>query len=731
MKKILMKYLFSALLCALLLIGCSENKKEVLTVKETTVKPFTPPVSYESALIKADEILAQLSIEEKIELIGGHNWFFVKGFDKFNIPQLYLSDATQGVHIRRDLSGQLEKSTAFPSPILLASTWNPELTQQFANAIGEQCRAGDIAVLLGPGMNIYRVSKNGRNFEYFGEDPYLTSRLVENYVVGMQNTGTIATLKHFLANNHEFHRRMTNVIIDERTIHEIYTPAFKAGIDAGAMAVMASYNKVNGEWAGQSKYVITDLLKGELGFKGLVMTDWWSVWDPVKTITSGMDLEMPGEPNEGFAVFGDVYVRSNAKRLLDEGKIEEADINRMAKNVISMSLAMGLDKRPVKDESYLENFSEHEKVALNTAKEGIVLLKNKNILPVSKDKKVLLTGDFVEELARGGGSAEVEGYNNVSMVDAFKNEFGDNLTYSENPTDEEVAANDIVVVSIGTLDHEGWDKEFELPLETNSKIITIASKNPNTIVIVNSGGGIEMTPWNNKVAGIINAWYVGQNGNIALAEIVSGKTNPSGKLPISIEKQFADSPGANYIPEGFEEYTGRLLENGKKTYPMEDGDMNYPQVDVNYEEGVLVGYRWYETKNIKPLYAFGFGLSYSTFEFSDLNLSASKLIGNSNIKVTFKVKNTSDIEGAEVAQLYIEDIESSVIRPIKELKGFKKVTLKSGETIQIEMELTPRDLSFYDVESKTWKAEAGAFNILVGNSSDNILLKTNLSYSEN
>ena len=715
-----MKYFVSIFFCSLLVLGCSENKKDIITIKEEAVKPFTPPISYEAATKKADEILAQLSIEEKIKLIGGHNWFFVKGLEKFGIPQLYLSDATQGVHIRSNLSGQLEKSTAFPCPILLASTWNPELSQQYANSIGEECRAGDIAVLLGPGMNIYRVSKNGRNFEYFGEDPYLTSRLIENYVVGVQNTGTVATMKHFLANNHEFHRRMTNVIVDERTIHEIYTPAFKAGIDAGAMAAMTSYNKVNGEWAGQSKYVITDLLKGELGFKGLVMTDWWSVWDPIKTITSGMDLEMPGETNEGFAVNGDVYVRSNAKRLLDEGKVTEADINRMAKNVITLSVSMGLTERAVKDESYLTKFSEHEKVALKTAKEGIVLLKNEQILPVSNDKKILLTGNFVETLARGGGSAQVEGYNIVTMLDAFKTEFGENLKYSKNPTDEEVSSSDVVIVSIGTLDFEGWDKEFELPQEINDQIINIASKNANTIVIVNAGGGIEMTPWNDKVVGIINSWYVGQNGNIALAEIVSGKTNPSGKLPITIEKQFSDSPGANYLPEGAEKYTGWE----------EDGNMSYPQINVEYSEGVLVGYRWYETKNIKPLYAFGHGLSYSTFDFKDLGLSNSKMIGDETIKVTFTITNTSAIEGAEVAQLYVQDLESSVIRPIKELKGFKKVDLKGSESVQIEMELTPRDLSFYDVDSKSWKAESGEFNILVGNASDNILLKTSLTYSE-
>lgn len=719
-----MKYLFITLLSALFIVSCADSKKSNLEImKEETVKPYVPVMSFENALKRADTILKTLTIDEKIDLIGGHDFFFAEGVEKYGIPRLYMSDATQGIHIRKQLPGQLEKSTAFPCPILMAATWNPALTQEVAKSVGEECRAGGIAVLLAPGMNIYRVSQNGRNFEYFGEDPYLTSRHIENYVVGIQNTGTISTLKHFLCNNNEFQRRRTNAIVDERTIREIYTPAFQAGIDAGALAVTTSYNQINGEYAGESKYIITDLLRNQLGFKGLVMSDWWSVWDPAKTMTSGMDLEMPGEQiidNPDLAAMGDIYVRSNAKRLLKEGKVTEANIDRMAQHLIALSLEIGIDKRNVKDESYLSKFPEHEKVALQTAKEGIVLLKNNQILPVSKDKKVLITGDYVETMARGLGSAEVEGYNVVTMLDAFKNEFGDNLTYSKNPTNEELAKADVVIVSIGTLDREDTDKYFTLPKATNDNILNIAAQNKNTVVIVNAGGGLEMTPWNNEVSGVIYSWYVGQNGNIALAEIVSGKTNPSGKLPISIEKQFSDSPGATYVPSGTELNTPR----GADYY------MNVPLLNIDYKEGVLVGYRWYDTKNIKPLYAFGHGLSYTTFKFADLKLSSKEVHSDQNITVTFTVTNTGDVDGAEVAQLYIQDPESSVVRPLKELKGFKKVFLKKGESVEISMEITPKDLAFFDVTSKNWKAEDGAFNILVGNASDAILLKDSLTYSE-
>ena len=720
-----MKYIVSTIIFALVLVSCKEaTNSELKVIKPTIITPFQPAMSFDAGLAKADTILKTLTLDEKINLIGGHDFFYAEGVKKYNIPRLYMSDATQGVHIRRELPNQLEKSTAFPCPILMAATWNPTLTQEIAKSVGEECRAGGIAVLLAPGMNIYRISQNGRNFEYFGEDPYLAARNIENYVVGNQNTGTITTLKHFLCNNNEFHRRRTNVIVDERTIHEIYTPAFQAGINAGALAVMTSYNQINGEYAGESKAIITDLLRGQLGFKGLVMSDWWSVWNPTKTMTSGMDLEMPGEriiDNPDLKAMGDIFVRSNAKRLLKEGKVTEADIDRMAKHVIALSLEIGIDKRTVKDTTYLAKFPEHEKAALETAREGIVLLKNNNVLPISKDKKILLTGDYVNTLARGLGSAEVDGYNVVTMLDAFKSEFGANLTYVETPTDDELKKADVIIISIGTLDSEGYDKPFALPKATNDKILNSAAQNKNTVVIVNSGGGLEMTPWNNQVAGLIYGWYVGQNGNTALAEIVSGKTNPSGKLPITIEKQFSDSPGGNYLPEGTDLYTGWEP----------DMDMKAPMLNIEYKEGVLVGYRWYDTKKIKPLYAFGHGLSYTKFAFSDLKLSSKEVKGDQHITVTFTVTNTGNTDGAEVAQLYVQDVEASLVRPLKELKGFQKVFLKKGEGAQIEMELSPKDLSFYDVNTKNWKAEDGQFNILVGDASDNIILKDNLVYANN
>jgi beta-glucosidase len=679
-------------------------------------KPFQPKIGFEDASKRADALLSKLTLEEKIELIGGHRFFYIKGFDKYGIPELYLSDATQGVHIRKELNDQLKKSTAFPCPIALSATWNIELANKYAESIGEECRAGGIAVLLGPGMNIYRISQNGRNFEYFGEDPFLAARMIENYVSGLQSTGTIATLKHFLCNNTEYYRRKSNSIVDERAIHEIYTPAFKAGIDAGAMAVMTSYNQVNGEWSPQSHYVVTDLLRNDLGFKWLVMSDWWSTWDPVKTMKSGLDLEMPGEAGDRMDLLkkmGEIFVKDASKKLLEQGKISENDINRMAGDILRTEIAMGLMDRPVKDDSLLDKYGEHERVALQTAREAIVLLRNENkLLPILPDNKnkILLTGDYVEKIAKGGGSAEVEGYNHSTLLQALKNVYGDNLDYAKEPSDEEIKSAGAVLVSIGTHDSEGLDRYFELPAATENRIIKMAGLNRNVVVIVNTGGGIRMTGWNQKVAAILYAWYLGQNGNNALAEVISGKTNPSGKLPISIEKKFEDSPGYPYIPKG-----EKLYENWA-----DDMSMSIPIRNVEYKEGIFVGYRYYEAKKIEPLYPFGFGLSYSSFEYSGLKLSKEEIIKGENLSVSFLVKNTGSVAGYETAELYIRDRESSVPRPVKELKGFKKVFLEPGESKTVEIPLCERDFSFWDPTSKDWKAEPGEFIIMVGTSSNDI-----------
>jgi len=703
-------------------------EKEILLLLSTSVvflASFTPagaqsakpksepfqPLTYEQADKKADSTLALMTTEEKIAYVGGDRSFFIRPVPRLHLKEVYMSDATQGVHIRDkftdvDLSKyQLEKSTAFPSPILLASTWNPDLAYQYAEAVGEECRAGGIGILLGPGLNEYRQSQCGRNFEYFGEDPYLRARMIEEFVKGVQSTGTVATLKHFVANNTEFYRRRSNSVVDERTLHEIYLPPFKAGIDAGAMAVMTSYNQLNGEWCGESETVIGEILRKQLGFRWLVMTDWWSVYDGEKLAKSGQDLEMP------FAIG-----LKNADSLIHEGKVNIRDIDRMAKSILRTYFAMKFDVS-TKDTTLYANFEQHELTALQTAREGIVLLKNEgNILPVEDTTKtILLTGDFVDTLAVGGGAAEVEGYNNRLMLHELKREFGEKLTFVKNPAIEQIKSADIVLCNVGTRDSEGWDRPFALPNDQEERVQQCVSNNPNTVVIVTSGSGIKMTDWSGRAKAIIYAWYGGQIGNRALAEIIAGKVNPSGKLPITIEKDFKDSPGYGYLPEGEALYTGW------------GSDKDHPLFDVNYKEGVFVGYRWYEHNNIEPLYPFGYGLSYTSFEYGGLSVSKELFGENDTVTVSFNVKNTGNMKGAEIAQLYVEDVQSSVPRPAKELKGFKRVELAPGESSEVIVRLTKKDFSFWNPITKDWLAEKGAFILHIGSSSKDIKLKKEIA----
>ncbi len=703
------------------LFGSCHRRTDADFEKEALFQAFRPPVSYEAAMAKADSIVNLMSLEEKIEMIGGHNIFFTKGYEKYGIPSLRFSDATEGISLV-DFHDHLAKSVAFPAPILLTSTWNRNLARAYAKSVGEECKAGGIAVLLGPGMNLYRISQNGRNFEYFGEDPFLAARMIENYVVGLENTGTIATLKHFIANNSDFRRRTSNSVVSERALHEIYMPAFEAGIHAGAMAVMTSYNQVNGEYSAQSKYVIGKLLRKDLGFKWLVMSDWLSIWDAEKALKSGLDLDMPGETEDGIYNDDDPeqYLRREAPRLIKKGKVDDKNIDRMVKNLLATAFAMGFDKSPVKDTTYLKNNDEHIRAALQTAREGIVLLRNENhTLPFhpQKDDIILLTGEYVDKLALGGGSAYVEGFDRVTKLQALRDQFGENVKYIKEPSDEEIADAAIVIFSVKTNDSEGSDVPFDLPENVNKKINRVAGLNSKTVVVMNAGGGRNMTSWNDKVAAIIYSWYLGQVGNRALAEIIAGVTNPSGKLPITIEKSFQDSPGYPYIPEGEELYTGWE----------KDFDMDQPVHDVHYNEGVFVGYRWYEKKNIEPLYPFGHGLSYSTFEYSNLKANAKNYSANDEVLIKVDVKNISDIDGKETVQLYVKDLRASVERPPKELKDFQKVHLKAGEKKTVYFALTKRDFSFWDEETTSWKVESGDFEIMVGASSDSIIQKARIS----
>jgi beta-glucosidase len=665
---------------------------------------FKTPVTYEDADRRAGEILAKMKVDEKVQLITGSNGFYIKGFPQYGMPDLFMSDATAGVHIRNNLPQHMEKSTAFPVPIGLAATWNPGLAYAYAHSVGEECRAGGIAFLLGPGMDVYRISQCGRNFEYFGEDPFLASRMIERYVAGVLDTGTIPTLKHFIANETDYFRRTSNSIVDERTLHEINLPPFKAGIAAGAMAVMTSYNQLNGEYSGQSEYAIKGLLRKELGYRWLVMTDWWSVWDAEKIMNSGQDLEMPGEK----------YLKADALRLVTEGRVPMAELDRMCREIIRTCIAMGLYDRPVKDEYFLKTLPQHKEVARQTGRESVVLLKNDGILPVRKDsaKKILLTGIFVEQLARGGGSADVDGYDVVTLLQALHDMYGSQIEYVKTPTDDQLRKADLVFLSTGTFDSEGWDHTFSLPDKDEQAVRHTVELNPHTVVIVNSGGGINMSAWNDRAAAIVYAWYPGQEGNRGLAEVLSGETSPSGKLPFTIEKRFEDSPGYGYTPANEKLYTGWE----------QDNNMSHPINNIIYKEGVFVGYRWYEAKKIAPLYAFGHGLSYTKFEYSKLSVSPTAIRPDGRVAVEVLVKNVGSTAGAEIVQVYAHEKNAPLPRPEKELKGFAKVTLKPGESQVVRVRIEASDLGYWDVKTHGWMTDSGDYDFDIAAASDDVRL---------
>ena len=685
----------------------------IATLATATAQKKGEMMSWEEATAKANEVLATLSLEEKIEMTHGHNKFFLPGAPAKGLPHVFMVDASAGVRINHSLPDQNEvrhpeKTTQFPANIMLASTFNPELAKAYGEAVGYETRMAGAGVLLGPGMNIYRSSQCGRNFEYLGEDPYLAARMVENYVIGMQGTGTMACLKHFLCNNNELYRKLSNSIVDERAMMEIYTPAFKAGIDAGAGSVMASYNLVNGEWAGQSKYVITDLLRGTLGFKGLVMTDWRSVYDWKKVVLSGQNVEMPGTPNEFYHI-------NSVRELLKSGELTEKNIEDMIRPMIATCIRCGLYERfkngQPNEDHLASRLPEHEKVSLQTAAEGSVLLKNNGILPLKEGQRVLLVGRWAKVAPQGGGSSKVKGFNQVTSEQALLNALRAKVTAIEKPNFIQLQKADVVVVATGTYDSEGSDRPFAMEENDEALVRMACAANKNVIVLVLSGSGVDMSDWNDKVSAIIYGWYPGQAGMQAIADIMVGKINPSGKLPATIEKSFKDSPAYGMVPEGLQ--IGHHIKNpnslwiAPKTY------------DINYKESVLVGYRWYETKGIEPLYPFGFGLSYTTFEFGKAK-AAKHISAEKPLKVTIKLENTGKMAGAEVVQLYVSENNPTVLRPKKELKAFKKVHLEAGDKTTVTFELKHSDLAFWNDKTHAWEVNKGMYTIHLGNSSADI-----------
>ena len=776
---------------------------------------------------QAEEIVAKMTLEEKIDFVGGINAFDIRAIDRLGIPLVRTADGPQGVRNNT-------VSTQYTCGIAATATWNRALVNRFGVGMGRDCKTRGVAVILGPGVNIYRSPLCGRNFEYFGEDPYLASETAVQYILGVQSQGVAATIKHYAVNNQEFDRHHVSTDVDERTLHEIYLPTFRKAVqNAGVAAVMASYNPINGVHASENRYMNIEVLRNLWGFDGILMSDWDSSYSGFGLATGGLDLEMPHAKRMN---------RKTLMPLLANGVIHESDIDIKCRHIIQTCLAMGFYDRPMVDKNIPLDNPQSAETALDLAREAVVLLKNdtfgkRSTLPITRGN-ILVVGSFADSIPMGGGSGEVTPFYKITTYkalcdihgakkvkaftdrDLYKNvvieysaeyflgkdmkgspvvsrketkldwngkpcaelpdnnfsaryvgkmtpektgtlrityggddgyrlyidgkpiaENWTNHSYEERKTTIEVVAgntyeivyeyfqdggnakarleagfyddsdlNDVlrwadhIVFCAGfdmSIEGEGRDRPFELPQEQIDLFHKFAGKGKDITMLIHSGGGVDFTSWSDNADAILMAWYPGQCGGQAIAEILTGKTIPSGKLPISLERRLEDNPTwASYYP-----------------------DRSAVHQRVQYSEGIFMGYRGYDRAGVAPLYPFGYGLSYSTFQYSDLKATVT---GKNTVKVEFTVKNVGKYDAMETAQVYVQDLESSVLRPAKELKGYEKVHIKKGENCRISITLDDEAFAFWDIHADRFVVEPGTFRILVGGSSADLPLQTTI-----
>ena len=637
----------------------------------------------EASKQRAAELVSKMTLEEKLSYIGGIDGFYIREIPRLGIPRIRMADGPQGV--RNDT-----KSTMYPCGAATAATWNRELAYAYGKSLGNDARARGVHVMLGPGVNIYRFPKCGRSFEYYGEDPYLTSETAVAYIEGMQSAGVMSTIKHFCGNNQEYNRNNGSSDIDERTLNEIYLPSFRKAVQvAHTGAVMSSYNLVNGLHMTENKALIKDLLRDEWGFEGIYMSDWTATYSSICAANNGLDLEMSWGQFMNPQILG---------KAIETGTVTEKTIDEKCQHILQTLIEFGFLDREQKDASIPEDNPESDLTALNVAREAVVLLENEdNFLPFSKKvKKVMVTGPNSGNIPTGGGSGFVEPFHTISVTEGVGEFY---------KSSDDAAKADAVIYCAGfnhKLEGEGFDRPFELPEAQIAEIDSLAAINPNLVVVVNAGGGVDFNPVLSKAKAVLMAWYPGQAGGKAIAEILSGKVNPSGRLPITIERRLEDNPVFN----NYYCNTERLWNSPER---------------VTYFEGVFVGYRGYDRSGIEPLFPFGYGLSYTDFQFSDI---AAEKLSDGRVRVTASVKNTGKRAGAEVVQLYVNDEKASVPRPEKELKGYEKVYLEPGESKSVEFILDSEAFAYYDMDLHRFTVEPGVFNILLGASSRDIRLTT-------
>ncbi len=658
---------------------------------------------------RVEDLLSRLTVDEKLKLCEGKSFSLTQPIKRLGIPSLGLTDGPHGVGPH---GTGFKRNTFFSCGILMGATWNPAILEEFGAAVAQECRACGRHVQLGPGMNIQRSPLCGRNFEYLSEDPYLAKKLAPATIRGLQSQRVAACAKHYACNNQETWRMSVSAEVGERALREIYLPAFEASIrDGGAWTFMCCYNRVNGVFGAENKDLITNRLRNEWGFKGFEVSDWGATVPASSTeacVNAGLSLDM-------HVIFQKPFIKMSFRRLrkaFSAGKFTEATLNENVRRLLRVMFLVGLFDDPATVPKGERNTPAHQALARKLAGEGMVLLKNdKNALPLDagKVKRLAVVGPFARKstLMRGpldiinlinsGGSSHVMPPYIVTPLQGIAEKCAGKVEIVRSPEGADAA---IVVVGIGHAaggDSEGFDrKRLELSCSQVKLIENTAAKNPNTIVVLVSGSPVSMEGWVDKVPAVLEAWYGGMEAGHAIADILFGDVNPSGKLPITFPKRLSDSPAH--------------ASGSKRTWPGEKGK-------VYYDEGVFVGYRHFDKHGIEPLFSFGHGLSYSTFEYGGVKASKASLAGNEGCKVTVEVKNAGTHAGAEVVQLYVQDVEASVPRPPKELKGFRKVFLQPGEKATVAFDISKDDLSFYDEQVGKWVAEPGKFVLHVASSS--------------
>ena len=624
---------------------------------------------------RAAALVQQMTLDEKISLIAGYqDGFHTAPVERLGIPEIRMADGPQGVRNNT-------KSTLFACGVAAAASWNPSLVREMGVALGQDSRARGVHILLGPGVNICRSPLCGRNFEYFGEDPFLAAETAVAYIEGVQSQGVMATVKHFALNNQEYDRHHVNSVADERTINEIYFPAFRAAVErAHVGSVMTSYNPVNGVHSAENAYLIGQTLRGKWNFQGFTMSDWTSTYTPLLMVQDGVDLEMP----RAFC-----YTAETLKPLLERGVITEKQIDDKVCRILQTYIAFGFLDRPQLDSSIPEDNPYSREVAYRLACESIVLLKNDGILPLKKNRRIALSGPGAEVIPCGGGSGAVDPLYTVSLKEGLQL-LG--ARFSEKA--------DVEIVALGfdkTTEKENHDRTFALPEGQETIVEEALARGRKVILIVNAGGAVDLSRIEGRVSAILWAWYPGQEGGKALAEILYGKVNPSGRLPVSFPRALEDNPAQPYYAPS-EPYNKR----------------GHTVVPTTYAEGIFTGYRGYgETA---PLYPFGFGLGYTDFSHSELTVTPA----GDGFDVRLEVRNSGNRDGSETVQIYVHEENPCVPRPVRELKGFCKVSIPKGQARTVTVHLPREAFAYYDSDSHGWVVNPGAFTIEAGASAADI-----------